>query len=491
YDNDVYLLHICDEWQTKNKQHWPKLLRFLSNLIQTEHETKDSSAIFRVIDHDLHADLDDKPDQCVIFYAKQGIIESRNFYQDSLQSILPKQIKLIRKQNPSLSEAAVLELHNKFISRSPTGELTKAMLIAALKEVYSKGNVTNYCNYAFSKIDKDKSGTITFVEFMSAIALTQPDNVDKRLEMVFFMCDEDNSNAIDAEEIIKFIEVISELEDEKNAIDISTARSIVTKMMEICGKSPDDNFTKEEFLRCCKTNEQVCAAFLPNTAKIYRVIMNQLECNLFIIQFLLEINVKPTISESTKTESSIPINTLTLDHCNINLLKDDQWIKTNFSLEKIPDGCEPLYDEFNQIVPAWATSYQLGTFKQDHVKLFDDTQSPLLSLHPVIEFSVCIAARKDCGAKATLSLTFSDGHVWNCKREYKQWNDGRWHRITYRYSQYKTLPTDVTVVMQGCDTKYWAGYFGMKFAQPCLQLVLNNGTQDKTPKETDVIIKSR
>lgn len=131
--------------------------------------------------------------------------------------------------------------------------------------------MTNYCNYAFSKIDKDKSGTITFVEFMSAIALTQPDNVDKRLEMVcitkdfffliiysrefaylfqvFFMCDEDNSNAIDIEEIIKFIEVISKLEDEKNAIDINTARSILTKMIEICGKSQDDSFTKEEFLR--------------------------------------------------------------------------------------------------------------------------------------------------------------------------------------------------------------------------------------------------
>lgn len=61
------------------------MLRFLSNIIQTEHETKDSNVIFRVIDHDLHPDLDDKPDQCVIFYAKQGTIESRDFYQDSLR----------------------------------------------------------------------------------------------------------------------------------------------------------------------------------------------------------------------------------------------------------------------------------------------------------------------------------------------------------------------------------------------------------------------
>ena len=94
-----------------------------------------------------------------------------------------------------------------------------------------------------------------------------------------------------------------------------------------------------------------------------------------IAHFLLETNVKLAVSESTKTESSIPINSLTLDHINVNLLKDNQWITTNFSLEKVPDGYELLCDKSNQAVSAWATSYELDTFRQDHVKLIDDAQS--------------------------------------------------------------------------------------------------------------------
>lgn len=148
-------------------------------------------------------------------------------------------------------------------------------------------------------------------------------------------------------------------------------------------------------------NEQVCAAFLPNTASksyLYRFSIESIlydkisiessltNQNVFIIRFLLETNVKPAVSESTKTDSALPINTVTLAHLDVNLLKDDQWIKTNFSLEKIPDGCEPLYDESNQFLSAWATSYDLGTFRQDNVKLIEGTQSPVSLLILLLNF---------------------------------------------------------------------------------------------------------
>lgn len=41
-----------------------------------------------------------------------------------------------------------------------------------------------YCNYAFKTLDKDNSGIISFDEFMSAIALTLPGDIEYQLALV-------------------------------------------------------------------------------------------------------------------------------------------------------------------------------------------------------------------------------------------------------------------------------------------------------------------
>ncbi len=100
YDNDVYLLHICEQWSKKNKRNMLKQVRFFSQL-----KTNDPSGIFRVIDHDLHPNLDEKPDDCVIYHATQGSIQSYNFWKDSLskfsidKKIFPLRCRYILETN--------------------------------------------------------------------------------------------------------------------------------------------------------------------------------------------------------------------------------------------------------------------------------------------------------------------------------------------------------------------------------------------------------
>lgn len=101
----------------------------------------------------------------------------------------------------------------------------------------------------------------------------------------------------------------------------------------------------------------------------------------------------------------------------------------------------------------------------------------------MIEFSICIAARWDCGARCSVSLDFSDGHHWECSEIIPQWNDRKWHRLIYRYGEYEQFPTLVTVCLTGSDTQGWAGFYGMKFAQARLRLLLRtneNGTNNES-----------
>jgi Ca2+-binding EF-hand superfamily protein len=50
--------------------------------------------------------------------------------------------------------------------------------------VIFSGDPTHYCHYAFKTIDKDQSGAINFAEYMSAVSLLLPGNIDKQLSLV-------------------------------------------------------------------------------------------------------------------------------------------------------------------------------------------------------------------------------------------------------------------------------------------------------------------
>ncbi|CAF4642875.1 unnamed protein product, partial [Rotaria sp. Silwood2] len=132
--------------------------------------------------------------------------------------------------------------------RSGTTEESKMEELIDKFDLENPGNPANYCDYAFSTIDIDKSGKISFVEFMNAVALTQPGDLKTRLGLVFSVCDYNNAQTIDDGKIVKFLEVIAELEHGEGAVNTNAAKSVARAIMELCGKSKDGAVKKEEFI---------------------------------------------------------------------------------------------------------------------------------------------------------------------------------------------------------------------------------------------------
>jgi hypothetical protein len=108
----------------------------------------------------------------------------------------------------------------------------------------------------------------------------------------------------------------------------------------------------------------------------------------------------------------------------------------------------------------------------------------------VIEFSICVSPRFDCGSQCSIFLLFSDGHQWQCGKVFPQWHDTKWHRLTYRYGQYEQFPSSVTVSLAGSDTQFWAGYYGIKFAQARLHLLLRTN-ENETNAESEMVIEPK
>lgn len=83
YDKNVYLLHISQKWEEQDRSNWYKQLRCFKYLYKLARKTESETDIFRVIDHDLHPCVDQKPDNCVIYHAYQGSIITKDYCQDS------------------------------------------------------------------------------------------------------------------------------------------------------------------------------------------------------------------------------------------------------------------------------------------------------------------------------------------------------------------------------------------------------------------------
>ncbi|CAM4984108.1 unnamed protein product, partial [Rotaria socialis] len=136
YDKNVYLLHVSEEWETKDGDNSFKQLRLFKSMIKNE--TIDSA--FIVIDYDLHhSDLkndEDKANKCCIYHAIHGKIKSKDYYQDSLKKLSRSQISSILKENSSLSEKDILQRHKDFLIEYPTGELTDDEFVGELQKLY-------------------------------------------------------------------------------------------------------------------------------------------------------------------------------------------------------------------------------------------------------------------------------------------------------------------------------------------------------------------
>jgi hypothetical protein len=84
YHDDVYLLHICEQWEQEDVANSAKQRRFFINLKQN---TINDRAKFWIIDYDLHPHLQNKPTNSVIYYATNAEIKSRDFRKDSLRKL--------------------------------------------------------------------------------------------------------------------------------------------------------------------------------------------------------------------------------------------------------------------------------------------------------------------------------------------------------------------------------------------------------------------
>ncbi|CAF1235595.1 unnamed protein product [Adineta ricciae] len=265
YDNHVYLLHISNEYEEKTRANWYKQLRCFKYLYKRERKGESKNGIFQVIDHDLHSNLDEKPNSCVIYYAHHGVIQTKDFSQSSLEELPLEQSRDIREECRflTLNIEKIERIHQDFIKAHPKGELTGQELVEELTKFYPKGNLKYFCDLAFPIIDKDRNGLINFREYMLIISLIVPCEMEQKISLIFQICSL-NKDHIDRQRLSHYLEAVIHFLHQPNSSDEQKIKSIVN---QICQFNHENNkeclINKDQFIICMKKNYEICLSFLP------------------------------------------------------------------------------------------------------------------------------------------------------------------------------------------------------------------------------------
>lgn len=162
-------------------------------------------------------------------------------------------------------------------------------------------------------------------------------------------------------------------------------------------------------------------------------------------------------------------------HPTFNFIKPDRWSRPLGALhyiERFPDQCVPLLDRFQRVSRCRITSYESPGFSQSNIPLFDPSLGQFYrNLRPIIEFSICINTRRGEHCRSIIELKFSDGHHYEKVQEISRANNGRWHRLTYCYCDYESLPTSAAIDINCPITGGYSQFHEMKFAQITLRFL--------------------
>lgn len=157
-------------------------------------------------------------------------------------------------EETKFTKQQVKSLYRAFKQECPTGIVDEATFKEVYEKIFPLGDASRYAHLVFCAIDREKTGGITFGDFMEFLSVITKGTSQDKLLWAFTFYDQDKDGVICKEEMCKVTEAIHELMGtEHNHNNIAH----VDKIFETMDTNSDGKVTLEEFINYCNTNKSV------------------------------------------------------------------------------------------------------------------------------------------------------------------------------------------------------------------------------------------
>lgn len=148
-------------------------------------------------------------------------------------------------------------LYRAFKQECPNGIVDEETFKDVYEKIFPLGDASHYAHLVFAAIDRDKTGGITFGDFMEFLSVISKGSVRDKLMWTFTFYDVDHDGVISKEEMLKVMDAIHELMGGTGSVGGNEARQHVNKVFETMDLNQDGTISMDEFMAYCTSHQDV------------------------------------------------------------------------------------------------------------------------------------------------------------------------------------------------------------------------------------------
>ncbi|XP_022707326.1 Kv channel-interacting protein 4-like isoform X3 [Varroa jacobsoni] len=156
----------------------------------------------------------------------------------------------------------IKRIYQGFKQTCPSGLVTEAVFKDMYCQFFPLADTTLYAHYVFRVLDKDKTGTINFKDFVQGLSILSRGSPTEKLEWVFNLYDLNRDGCITAEEMLEIVNSVYSLLGHcaQPCVDEISAKKHVSRVFLKLDFNRDGVVTSDEFVHACL---KMCSVILP------------------------------------------------------------------------------------------------------------------------------------------------------------------------------------------------------------------------------------
>ncbi|CAH0720139.1 unnamed protein product, partial [Brenthis ino] len=120
-------------------------------------------------------------------------------------------------------------------------------------------NTAQYAHYVFNTLDQDRSGLLSFEEFVTGLSILSRGTLEEKLRWTFSLYDINGDGYITKDEMTEIVTAIYDLMGKivEPTVDDEAVREKVERLFQKMDVNRDGVLTIDEFLDCCLRDEEI------------------------------------------------------------------------------------------------------------------------------------------------------------------------------------------------------------------------------------------
>ncbi|XP_075222966.1 A-type potassium channel modulatory protein KCNIP1-like isoform X2 [Lycorma delicatula] len=158
------------------------------------------------------------------------------------------------------SEAEIKRIYRGFKAECPTGVVREETFKGIYAQFFPQGaNTSQYAHYVFNTLDQDRSGLLSFEDFVQGLSILSRGSLDEKLRWTFSLYDINGDGRITREEMTDIVTAIYDLMGKFTdpSLEEGTVAAKVDRIFQKMDRNKDGVVTLEEFLECCTNDEDI------------------------------------------------------------------------------------------------------------------------------------------------------------------------------------------------------------------------------------------